>query len=385
MPAKSCHRHFVYGSARSDDTLNVEEDQQDADEGIFGKAKQFPTNFIGCTKILGLCKQTYIEAIEFLHLQDVRMSITSKPGALFRRPDAFGMPGYFYNDKHSTRFFVPPRFCELQFMRLRHVELEFDLTGTDKAHESRKRGNLTRHVATVQEVLRKSNSIRSLIIALTVAGTGSLESDGWIVPSSSHKFALVSIFTPLIHTASHSSITISFSSNLPRFAISVLPPTEFLAVILNKLCDTECPTTTILPDRSSGSGDSSTRSLDDEIQAHAPVEKSKLGYKLIDECRKCLQVFDSTLSLHEHLEEHPTHQQPFQKQRYNVIHHKAISGRGGSRKCPTCALNFTTENSLYAHMEKQKHQRHGMIPRWKKDNKRADKYWERHEKKFGWL
>ena len=128
-----------------------------------------PENMMGCTKILILCKQTYVEVIELLQLQEVRMTVKANSGAVFRRPDAFGMPGFFRAGTATSRIFTPPRFCELQFARLRHVELLVDLTNVNPLdNDDYGMNNLKRHLRHISGATHKSTTLQSIKIGLYI-------------------------------------------------------------------------------------------------------------------------------------------------------------------------------------------------------------------------
>lgn len=89
-------------------------------------------------------------------------------------------------------------------------------------------------------------------------------------------------------------------------------------------------------------------------------------FRLRPECRKCYELFASTEGLRHHLEAFPKHRMPFKRKAYNTLHYSAQ--HSGHRKCWTCAKSYVSMNFLNAHLDKYRHRREGMIPRWKQDN-----------------
>jgi hypothetical protein len=89
-------------------------------------------------------------------------------------------------------------------------------------------------------------------------------------------------------------------------------------------------------------------------------------WKLLPECRKCHQVFDSDEYLSAHLERRPKHRIAFKRKTYNTLDRRAT--HGGSHKCWTCAASFGRLTPAVIHKEETGHARRGMIPRWRQDN-----------------
>ena len=79
--------------------------------------------FVGCTKILSVCKQTYLEGTHILQSQEHIIELPRDGQRLFRSPFENGRPGLFYSFKagQEWRCTVPPRYCELQLVRVRRL------------------------------------------------------------------------------------------------------------------------------------------------------------------------------------------------------------------------------------------------------------------------
>ncbi|KPI40569.1 uncharacterized protein AB675_7639 [Cyphellophora attinorum] len=304
-----------------------------------------PQNFLGCTKILSLCRQTYLEAIEFLHLQDVRVDINDKGGDVFRPLDAFGMPGFFVGEKKTTRVFTYPRFCELQFLRLRHIELRVD---TELGP------NFKRQLRCVAKALRNSADVESLKVNLEMVKP----TQGYYV-SPYFTTETFGLFNDVIDVARVKQIQIFFSSpdrfkagaplDVERARVEEVLPLGFN------------PTTVSLVKR----------------------RQYRIDYQMVPECRHCLQIFSCQAALRIHLRREPGHIQRFRKREYNAI--VPYATQTGDRKCPTCAKEYSSVSKLEEHMRDESHRRYGVVPRWKEDNEKWDRYWKWHLDKFGWL
>ena len=99
------------------------------------------------------------------------------------------------------------------------------------------------------------------------------------------------------------------------------------------------------------------------------------NYTLIPECRSCLRVFATKEELETRLQAKPMHRRPFVRRRYNPVYPHA-HGEFWRRRW-TCARGFGSDIQLYRHLAKFKdHRRHGMIPRWTRDNKRCERKWK---------
>lgn len=116
---------------------------------------------------------------------------------------------------------------------------------------------------------------------------------------------------------------------------------------------------------------------------YIPQASSYKDYVPIPECRKCLAVFATNEELRKHLEQKPEHATSFTKKHWNPV--SKLAGRRRGRVCWTCGYECAALDTLNTHLDKNKHRRHGIVPRYKEDNWAWDRRWKAHKKKYGWL
>ena len=104
------------------------------------------------------------------------------------------------------------------------------------------------------------------------------------------------------------------------------------------------------------------------IDAFSGLADAEGKYELVLKCHfyQCNAVFKDWDTLQQHLDHHPEHMTSYHHKATNELNRKAHWG--GWLKCWTCATPFDKLKDLDEHQDRLGHHRHGMVPRWKRDN-----------------
>lgn len=99
-----------------------------------------------------------------------------------------------------------------------------------------------------------------------------------------------------------------------------------------------------------------------------PNPRSFEPLRLHVQCRCCYELFCHKSELKKHLKANPRHRGPFKPKHWNKVATKAERHSSARFRCPTCALPCRRRAYLDDHLERTRHKRKGIIPRYREDN-----------------
>ena len=396
--------------------------------GKFYCAKQHicPQSFLGCTKILSVCRQVHDEAVELLHnlKQEPILMLNGKSKHVLRHPLEFGKPGFFFVCKRTCKCYLPKAFDELQIIRMRKFAIDIIFPDTPTWLDSTDIASIANNVRETAAALGKSKTMKALRIRLSRLDTSYFNSQTQLEAHQAMRDALLPLIEsalragyrliiqdgrdvrrdhatePLVQwmvdraKASEVNTTrlepeyleepgqdfddfFDFSTNAESWITSSDNPPSTPDNDSPHTFDNDPPNTLDLP------RPSYPEMLDDDI----PLPMTPAApYELVPQCRNkhCNAYFRNKSELAAHLLRFPSHKQPFVKKHFNAIHPFAMNGRG-DRKCWTCAKPYSLVRALDQHLKKSGHRRHGIVPKYREDNGRWDERWRRNKKRTGWL
>ena len=139
----------------------------------------------GCTNILLMCSGVYFEAVEVLHLHENAIFFKATRGLLFRNMRDFGRPRLMNCDKRGFQCFMPPRFSELSFLRLRRVAIVIDVPNTYlvssdvTAEYPVKLAMLKTNISSMTSAIEKSSELQQIRLMIKRAEQGSYCENRW--------------------------------------------------------------------------------------------------------------------------------------------------------------------------------------------------------------
>ena len=375
------------------------------------------------TKILRLNSQAYLEGNAVLQAHENCIRLTGSRPTVFRNMKAFGKPGKFVSSKKGYRAIVPPRYCDLQFLKFSGVaicvEVPFGETLQGNYHgvleETCK--NLSRQIACVTSAIDKSQTLRNLrvLISRSDYNTSRLGyqyinerreaadvNDPLSASQEKRSHAIMqSILRPLIVKARAKGIRVGAEEETlfhgrdvwGARVLAVTDPIEDpLVVWVNSIVPENERMVLDLPyrmnmdedvfDESTGiwhiqlpfavnhwrSGKKTypDRCMPEEHLRFVRILKATRAtgepYQLVPECRTCYAVFSTWQDLKAHLETQPKHKTSYRAKAYNEIYPDAVYD--GFVKCNTCAKIPPSETigGLEMHYRNNPwHRRHSMV------------------------
>lgn len=383
-------------------------------------------NVLGCTNILRTSKTVYAEAIEQVYKDEVVIDVPLEGLPMFRHPLAQGFPTFFADNAGLTKPkpFLPQRFSELQFLRLRNIALVIYLPALGESEvkvSEHKRWPMTEHTIValkrvlpgylreLEKALRKSTHLRSLrvFIRRTRADYAltdeALDYDSQLeihtllpnlLATAWKKGAWVQVGRRKVYACESGHEGDYLIPNLLEgtcqrgaYAYKMIePPIDWQKDhdrqerdLWRKMRKSE----TVLPQLRTD-----TDELTGEItfRDHPLIPKpeevetgNEKGFKngltpheLVPECRKCYALFANKQGLLQHLVHKPSHKIEFRQKRLNKMVPWAMVGM--PRTCKVCGCPFALYNQILDHYGKYpSHEQDSIVPMYVEDNR----WWRR--------
>lgn len=414
------------------DTVNMSRlEEQRTTAGFFDLPKELrnyiywlilkPTSsgVLGSTKVLTLCRQTYEEAIVYLKPCLPYFRLGDGQRSLFRHPKANGKVNLFESTTKTSNCYKYQRYTELELIRAASVQLVLD----EPPHGPPYPQKMKKMVDDIQEITRMIHKTTHLKMLAVCIGK-------WQPGNTSLRAELLSACIQLLSACQHNQVRLivqdpgdksgNGGSENDSAMTSPLQSDPFLA-FLNSTANALDFAISFVPQGSPPYNDLDGRYSYNSPILYRPHERNSISaqhglhrredptsssfdadhdfmysvagfyhppsrdkpYRTVPECRTCLIPFASHEELQHHLKDKPSHAMQFRKKRWNPVSH--LAGRGGGIVCWTCGYACSTVHALEAHLDEKDHRRHGIVPRYVDDNWCFDRYWKKHEEKYGWL
>ena len=377
------------------------------------------------TSVLRLNSQAYLEASEVLQAHENFILLGGTRRSVFRNMKAFGKPGRFVSSMREYKALVPPRYCELQFLRFRKVAIGIQVSVTAALQPEQDEdfvascGKLAEQVSQIRAAILKGHHLGTLRVIINRAYKAytvefEYEERRWEPHSlgdanndvRDHRVnnTMKNILTPMLEAAYSRGVAIGAEEEtlfrsasrrgrlmkydepigdpLVAWITSAMPQEQQKTFNFDFRLDTNEKVWDIAswswltvyfpPDRQTKRTKPAHCKIEEEQRfdkTYNVIPEATAFYQLLPECRTCYTLFSGREELKEHLEAEAKHTTSHRPKEWNEIHTDATYG--GWVKCHTCAFipPSQTVTGLETHYRNQPwHQRHGMVPRWKEDN-----------------
>jgi hypothetical protein len=273
-------------------------------------------------KLMVLCTQVWEEAIEIVHLAENVLYVTGQKGPIFRHPRDFGKPGFFQTSVRSTMLEIPPFLSEGQMLRMRRVAInvsfhDYTHWQYDGTHNQKMKVEFSAIVA----ALRKSHCLEQVRVILNREENRGYWGDIEQGLTYDEHLPMRNLLIPLIDMAHERGIKIGAEHN--RDGVTVYTDAagaEWLGSDVDDIVSAkhDVPRTdplvtwfnnaAILPELKAKFSTPYNQETKEMLEKNlGRCKSSELPYKLVPECRSCLEVFGDWEDLATHLEKHPKH------------------------------------------------------------------------------
>ena len=359
--------------------------------------------FLGCTKILVLCKKTYMEAKPFLNAFIPSYTLGKnlhKP--LIRHPKANGKPNLYESGTRTSNCYKHQRCSQLELMRSTNLQLLSFEPGF-YGHSEAVMTKMAKDLLEVINIIRVSSSTTKLFLVL----------DTWQAHQTLAYKKLLAAMLDLLHVCAEKEILLfikhcqgsqSQASQAPSHpmifylqGVAVALDLDLHESMLSRGDSWNVQNhyrghqqvwylpryLGVIPQQRSQNTQVGQDLMYNDPNYFMPDPSDYKDYLAIPECRTCLTPFGSDEDLREHLNQHSEHAVDFRQKLWNYPDRRL--GPSGGRVCWTCGFGCVALDTLDRHLDEKKHRRHGIVPRYREDNNRWDKYWKAHKKLHGRL